>query len=185
MPKLEPQAFTDLAPPSLNAEDAAKVATASISTTPNPYPSPESALSAGALGGDPKRATTGQGGTGNGAGVGTSGGGADHGSGSGVESSGFAVALTQASYRETPRPAYPETARRDGREGRVLLRVLVDDQGKPKRVEINNSSGSDSLDSAAVEAIKRWRFHPARYGEKPIESWLRIPIEFRLADAKF
>jgi protein TonB len=40
------------------------------------------------------------------------------------------------------------------------------------------------LDRAAAEAIKRWRFHPARYGDKAVESWLRIPIEFRLADAK-
>jgi protein TonB len=40
------------------------------------------------------------------------------------------------------------------------------------------------LDRAAAEAIQRWRFYPARYGDWPIESWLRIPIEFRLADAK-
>jgi protein TonB len=51
-------------------------------------------------------------------------------------------------------------------------------------VEINSSSGDDALDRAAAEAIRRWRFHPARYGDKPVESWLRIPIEFRLADAK-
>jgi TonB family protein len=108
--------------------------------------------------------------------------GSDNGNGSG--SSGAGIALMQARYRETPRPDYPESARRDGREGRVLLRVLVDDQGRSKQVEINSSSGSDALDRAAAEAIKRWRFHPARYGDKPVETWLRIPIEFRLADAK-
>ena len=99
-------------------------------------------------------------------------------------SSGNGTASTQARYRDTPRPDYPESARREGREGRVLLRVLVDDQGRSKQVEINSSSGSEALDRAAAEAIKRWRFHPARYGDKPVESWLRIPIEFRLADAK-
>jgi protein TonB len=51
-------------------------------------------------------------------------------------------------------------------------------------VEINRSSGSEALDRAAAEAIKRWRFIPARYGDKAVESWIRIPIEFRLADAK-
>ena len=106
------------------------------------------------------------------------------GNGNGSSSSGNGVDLTQARYRDTPRPDYPESARREGREGRVLLRVLVDDQGQSKKVEINISSGSDALDRAATEAIRRWRFHPARDGDKPVESWLRIPIEFHLADAK-
>jgi protein TonB len=106
------------------------------------------------------------------------------GSGNGSGSSGTGIALTQARYRDTPRPDYPESARREAREGRVLLRVLVDDQGHSKQVEISSSSGDDALDRAAAEAIRRWRFHPARYGDKPVESWLRIPIEFRLADAK-
>jgi len=91
--------------------------------------------------------------------------------------------ITQARYSETPGPLYPESARRDGREGRVLLRVLVDDQGRAKTVEVNTSSGEEVLDRAAAEAIKRWRFHPARYGDQAIESWIRIPIEFRLASA--
>jgi len=94
-----------------------------------------------------------------------------------------AMVLTQARYSETPTPLYPESARRNGREGRVLLRVLVDDQGRAKTVEVNTSSGSELLDRAAAEAIKRWRFYPARYGDQPVESWIRIPIEFRLASA--
>jgi periplasmic protein TonB len=106
------------------------------------------------------------------------------GTGSGSGSSARGIALTQARYRETPRPNYPESARREGREGRVLLRVLVDDQGRTKRVQIHTSSGNDALDRAAAEAIQRWRFHPARYGDQPVASWLRIPIEFHLEDAK-
>jgi len=108
-----------------------------------------------------------------------------HGSGSGIgaDLSGIGLALTQARYRETPRPDYPESARREGREGRVLLRVLIDDQGRSKQVEINRSSGSDALDRAATEAIKRWRFYPARYGDRAIDSWIKIPIEFALANA--
>ena len=125
-------------------------------------------------------------GFGSGNGFGWSGTGSGRGSsnGNGTSSSGNGVALTQARYRDAPRPDYPESARREGREGRVLLRVLVDDQGQSKKVEINISSGSDALDRAATEAIRRWRFHPARDGDKPVESWLRIPIEFHLADAK-
>ena len=104
--------------------------------------------------------------------------------GNGQGSSGNGAVLTQARYSETPKPVYPESARSEGREGQVLLRVLVDDQGRSKHVEINSSSGSEALDRAAAEAIKRWRFIPARYGDKAVESWIRIPIEFRLADAK-
>ena len=105
-------------------------------------------------------------------------------SGSGPGTAENGIVMIQARYRDTPRPSYPESARREGHEGRVLLRVLVDDQGRTRSVEINNSSGSAALDRAAAEAIQRWRFYPARYGDRPIESWLRIPIEFRLADAK-
>jgi len=104
--------------------------------------------------------------------------------GNGQNSSPSAALLTQARYRETPKPAYPEVARREGREGHVLLRVLIDDQGKTRSVEINRSSGSDALDQAATDAIKLWRFHPARAGDKPIASWVSIPIEFRLKDSR-
>jgi TonB family protein len=110
--------------------------------------------------------------------------GARPGGGNGTVSSQSGLAFTQARYSDTPKPAYPESARRENREGRVLLRVLIDDQGKPKSVEINRSSGHDALDGAAAEAIKRWRFSPARAGETPVESWVSVPIDFRLTDLK-
>jgi periplasmic protein TonB len=134
-------------------------------------------------GGSPRKAggETGHGVASNGHGAGS---GTGNGAGSGSGSSGDGGALIQASYRDTTQPEYPESARREGREGRVLLRVLIDDHGRTKTVEINTSSGSSILDRAAAEAIRRWSFHPARYGDQPVESWLRIPIEFRLADTK-
>ena len=104
--------------------------------------------------------------------------------GGGQEIAQSAALFTQARYRETPKPAYPDGARREGREGRVLLRVLIDDLGKTKSIEINRSSGSDALDQAATEAIKLWRFHPARASDKPVESWVSIPIEFQLKDSR-
>lgn len=90
--------------------------------------------------------------------------------------------LIQARYRETSKPLYPERAREEGRQGRVLLRVLVDREGRVKSVEVSGSSGSETLDRAAAEAVKLWRFSPARYGDKPVESWVRIPVDFRLTD---
>jgi protein TonB len=91
---------------------------------------------------------------------------------------------TQARTSDAPKPKYPDTARRDGKEGRVLLRVLVNEEGRTASVQVNRSSGVESLDQAALEAIKRWRFSPARLGDRPVESWVRIPIDFRLTDAR-
>jgi len=171
--RFESKTTSNPEPQTLPAETVAKVSDTSMAFVSAIASSAETvgAAISGPAGNDANGSGTGLTGTGNG-------------NGNGSGSFGAGIALTQARYRETPRPDYPESARRDGREGRVLLRVLVDDQGRSKQVEINNSSGSDALDRAAAEAIKRWRFHPARHGDKPVESWLRIPIEFRLADAK-
>jgi periplasmic protein TonB len=109
-------------------------------------------------------------------------GGTGQGSGTGIGFADGVSRLTQARYRETPKPLYPERARQEGQQGQVLLRVLVDQEGRTKSVEVSRSSGSETLDHAAVEAIRRWRFSAARYGDKPVESWVRIPVDFRLSD---
>ena len=117
------------------------------------------------------------------AGAGNNGaGGAGRGSGIGHGDGGGAAKFVQVSYAYSPRPQYPDSARREGKEGRVLLRVLVDEEGRSKSVEVNQSSGSVALDRAATEAIKYWRFLPARKGDKPVESWVKVPIDFRLTD---
>lgn len=124
-------------------------------------------------------------GDGQGQGLGAAGSqGSGSGFGSGSELSQSELRFIPARYREFPKPFYPESARREGREGRVLLRVLVDQDGKSKTVEISGSSGSETLDHAAAETIKRWRFSPARFGDTPVESWVRIPIDFHLTDTK-
>jgi protein TonB len=110
--------------------------------------------------------------------------GTSSGGGHGMGSSAGASPFVHARYRNTPQPAYPENARREGRQGRVLLHVLIDEQGKSKTVEVTRSSGSAALDHAATDAISRWRFHPALAGEKPVETWVTIPIDFRLMDER-
>jgi periplasmic protein TonB len=110
--------------------------------------------------------------------------GTGRGIGDGRDLSGAGAPLVQASYGYAPKPEYPHSARSEGKEGRVLLRVLVDAEGKTKTVQVNLSSGNDALDRAAMDTVRRWRFAPARYGDHPIESWVRIPIDFRLTDAR-
>jgi protein TonB len=183
-PRVGPKSFANLEPQGLPADTVAAVSDSSMALVLSMANSAETvgAAISTSTGNVASGFGAGLGGTGSGSRSSSTGFGRGSGNGSGL--SGTGIALTQARYRDTPRPDYPESARREAREGRVLLRVLVDDQGHSKQVEINSSSGNDALDRAAAEAIRHWRFHPARYGDKPVESWLRIPIEFRLADAK-
>lgn len=102
----------------------------------------------------------------------------------GGDGSGAGSIFIQARYAHAPGPNYPDHARREGKQGRVLLRVLVDERGRSKVTEVNQSSGSAALDSAALDAVKHWTFWPARYDNVPVESWVKIPIEFRLSNAK-
>ncbi|MFQ5681665.1 MAG: energy transducer TonB [Candidatus Binatia bacterium] len=88
--------------------------------------------------------------------------------------------LTQAGYEYWFNPEYPKKARKEGWEGTTVLRVLVDEQGNSRRIQITRSSGFESLDQVAVKAVKRWHFHPAQRGAKPVPSWVKIPIVFRL-----
>jgi len=94
------------------------------------------------------------------------------------------VAVTPASvnaaYLHNPLPRYPAAARRAGEQGTVMLRVLVSREGTTARVEIDKSSGSPHLDTAARETVRAWRFTPARRGAEAIESWVVVPVVFRL-----
>jgi protein TonB len=92
--------------------------------------------------------------------------------------------FVQVSYVYNPKPHYPERAREEGREGTVILRVLVDGGGKVGSIEVNRSSGFEAFDRAAIDAVTGWRFSPARYGERRVESWVRIPVVFRLTDVR-
>lgn len=81
-----------------------------------------------------------------------------------------------------PAPRYPELARQQGQEGLVMLVVVVDTTGHPRKVSVKQSSGFPLLDDAATTAVSRWRFAPGRAGGVPIESTVEVPIRFRLAD---
>ena len=90
------------------------------------------------------------------------------------------AARFDAAYLNNPRPGYPPLSRRLREEGQVTLRVLVSPDGSPAQVELRASSGSERLDRAAREAVARWRFVPARRGDTAIESWVLVPIVFKL-----
>lgn len=85
-----------------------------------------------------------------------------------------------AAYLNNPAPSYPPLSRRLGEEGRVMLRVFVDERGLPVRVEMRNSSGHERLDHVALETVKNWKFVPARRGDQAVSGWVIVPISFSL-----
>ncbi len=95
-----------------------------------------------------------------------------------------ATEITQArfdaNYLKNPAPAYPAMSRRLGEEGRVVLRVFVDVEGRPEQIELKNSSGFPRLDQAAEDAVRRWKFAPARRGDEAVATWVAVPIVFNL-----
>jgi protein TonB len=90
-----------------------------------------------------------------------------------------------AGLLHTPTPRYPASARRRGDEGKVTLKVLVTVDGGAARVELEKSSGSASLDSAARDAVNGWRFVPARRGAEAVEAWVLVSVVFRLEGGSY
>ena len=99
-------------------------------------------------------------------------------------SGGGSGTLTQpifnADYLDNPAPPYPAISRRQGEQGRVLLRVLVNIGGTADEVQVRTSSGFPRLDEAAQNTVRRWRFVSAKRGAEPVAAWVLIPISFRL-----
>ena len=91
------------------------------------------------------------------------------------------VAPTALAYNLRTAVAYPKESLHLREQGTVLLRVLVDVDGKVIAVEIERSSGSSRLDRAARDAVKAWSFNPARHAGVAQQAWARVPISFTLS----
>jgi protein TonB len=87
-----------------------------------------------------------------------------------------------ADYLDNPKPPYPAISRRLSEQGRVVLRVHVDADGRPADVQLHVSSGSSRLDQSALDTVRRWKFAPAKLGKEPIAAWVLVPIAFTLKD---
>ncbi|MBB1075871.1 energy transducer TonB [Rhodoferax sp. 4810] len=90
------------------------------------------------------------------------------------------VTSSPAAYLSNPAPIYPTSARQQGVEGTVQLRVLVNASGQASVVQVARSAGANALDQAAVQAVRRWRFQPARRNGAAISAWVQVPIRFKL-----
>ncbi len=95
-----------------------------------------------------------------------------------------AAAPVEASlaYRVAPLH-FPLQALRQGMHGTVLLRVLVDESGKPLQVTVERGSGYALLDrSAREQVLAGWRFQPAMVNGHAVRAWARVPVNFDLQE---
>ena len=90
------------------------------------------------------------------------------------------VTEAKPEYLKNSPPIYPLMAKRRGYEGTVILEVFVSKDGKVKDLKVFRSSGHKILDKAAVKAVWKWMFQPARKGDRAIGAWVRVPIKFEL-----
>jgi protein TonB len=83
-------------------------------------------------------------------------------------------------YGTNPLPSYPLLARERGYQGTVYLLVQIQPDGRVGRLAIDRSSGFEILDRAATDSVKEWTFLPARRSGKPVDSWVVLPVKFKL-----
>jgi len=93
------------------------------------------------------------------------------------------VSLAIPKYRENSHPRYPMLARSRGEEGVVFVSAEVLANGKVGGLRIKKTSGYRLLDQSALEAVKNWKFEPARRMGIPVAVWVEIPVRFALRDS--
>ena len=89
-----------------------------------------------------------------------------------------------AAYLNNPPPSYPAISKRLGEQGRVVVRVLIDEKGLPQQAELQTSSGHARLDQAALNAVMSWRYVPGRKAGRAQAMWFNVPITFDLKPAR-
>ncbi len=77
-------------------------------------------------------------------------------------------------------PVYPDMARRIGAQGRVLVELVIDEDGRVIAVKIAESNAIESLERAAMDAAWGFLFAPARQGDKPVRTRVVVPFDFHL-----
>ena len=113
-------------------------------------------------------------GVGHGPGVGPGSGG---GIGGGVYRVGGGIAAPQA--LSTPDPVYTEEARRAKTQGTCVLAMVVDAEGHPRDIRVIRGLGF-GLDAKAIEAVRQWRFDPAKKDGKAVNVLINVQVEFKL-----
>ena len=92
------------------------------------------------------------------------------------------VALRRIIPLKNPHPPYPIVARKKGLQGKLILKVSINNDGSVKSVVVRKSSGHKILDKVSKETVEKWVFIPAKKMGKPVEANLKVPIRFVLTE---
>ena len=92
----------------------------------------------------------------------------------------FSKATYKLGSKKNPHPPYPMIARKEGWQGKLILNVFVNKNGKVKNVELLKSSGYKILDNVSLQTVKTWSFKPAQLGKRYVEDNIKIPLRFVL-----
>jgi protein TonB len=68
-----------------------------------------------------------------------------------------------------------------GEQGKVVLRILVNEKGLPDQVHVQTSSGFARLDEAGRQAALRALFKPYMEDGRPVAVFVIVPLNFTLA----
>jgi protein TonB len=90
------------------------------------------------------------------------------------------ISISQVAYLSPPQLEYPHAARRMQEQGQVMVRVLVDAEGRPQQMSVTRSSGYDRLDEAALAAVRATRFKPYAENGIALPFWVVMPLVFEL-----
>ncbi len=96
-----------------------------------------------------------------------------------VDESGFIEVYKAPELISQLKPAYPELAKLAGIEGKVFLKLLIDENGNVAKAKVEKGV-KDMLDEAALSAAKTAKFSPALLNDKPVKVWVFLPIAFKL-----
>jgi protein TonB len=75
---------------------------------------------------------------------------------------------------------YPEQARRDGQEGRAVVKICINTGGKVESAEMATSSGNPQFDEAAIKVGRAFRFKPPTQEGRPVATCVSLPVKFEL-----
>ena len=78
---------------------------------------------------------------------------------------------------------YPESAKKENIQGKVLLEITINKDGKPDEIKVKETV-SDDLAKAAVDAVKKTSFIPAVKDGKKVNTVINIPFIFKLDSEK-
>jgi TonB family protein len=94
---------------------------------------------------------------------------------------GGGVSAPKAIY--APEAEYSEEARKVKHMGTVVLWLVVGTDGKPRDIRVLRTLGL-GLDEKAIEAVKNWRFEPAKKDGKPVAVQINVEVNFHLLNTR-